>query len=527
MDHLPAPQGLQRIIRIGRSQYPLVLPNVRDPRLHLAAVIITIHILGQTDLGFRVSVPQILSAIVTCALLEVVRTFISIRQVVWPASALLTGSGVALILRIVGAERGNHWAWDGWYLFALVAGLSLLSKYVIRYHGAHLFNPSNLGLVVAFLWLGSSVIEPLDFWWAPISPGMAFAYLIILIGGLLITARLRLLTLVTTFWVTLAAGLGVLAGFGHCIVAAWALQPVCGADFWWVVVTSPELLIFLFFMITDPKTIPRGGAARMVFGVALGLTCTLLIAPQRTEFGAKVGLLAGLVLLTPFRFAFDRWITLPSANELLKAMAIAPARRMFSRPFLRGAAAGSSLVLVVTAIVAAGFPARGAPISTTETPVDVGVQIDPALLPFVSVSAEAAALNTDAAADPQRLAVDLAEALIIEGQALATGDTSLLRGVTEGERLVTMERNVQVAATLGRFVVPQYLFDSLHLDVFYANGPQGGASLALAARGKRIDVEYDSSGRELGRAEEAFVSVFVLSPGNGDRWLVAAEISGA
>ena len=43
----------------------------------------------------------------------------------------------------------------GWYLFAGVAALSLLTKYVIRYRGSHLFNPSNLGLVVAFLVLGS------------------------------------------------------------------------------------------------------------------------------------------------------------------------------------------------------------------------------------------------------------------------------------------------------------------------------------------------------------------------------------
>lgn len=180
-------------LRFGEKHYPVVLPTIRDPRLHLAAVIISIHILGQIALGFRVSVPQILAAILTCALMEVVWTFCRSGRIVWPASALLTGSGVALILRVVGTEPGDHWTWSGWHLFALVAGFSLLTKYLVRYRGTHVFNPSNVGLVAAFVVLGGGRVEPLDFWWAPLDVWMATAYLVILVGGLLITARLRLL----------------------------------------------------------------------------------------------------------------------------------------------------------------------------------------------------------------------------------------------------------------------------------------------------------------------------------------------
>ena len=51
------------------------------------------------------------------------------------------------------------------------------------------------------------------------------------------------------------------------MTANWAFTPVCGIDFWRVIVTSPEVLIFLFFMITDPKTTPTGQVGRIVFGV--------------------------------------------------------------------------------------------------------------------------------------------------------------------------------------------------------------------------------------------------------------------
>ena len=64
-----------RTLTIAGGTYPLVLPNVRDPRLHVAAVIITVHVLGQVGLHFDVSVPQILAAIITCAILEIALTF--------------------------------------------------------------------------------------------------------------------------------------------------------------------------------------------------------------------------------------------------------------------------------------------------------------------------------------------------------------------------------------------------------------------------------------------------------------------
>src|SRR5215510_9909610 len=108
-----------RTLTIGRGTYPVVLPNIRDPRLHVAAVIITVHVLGQVGLGFWVSVPQILAAIGTCAALEVAITFRQSKAIVWPASAMLTGSGVALIMRVVGTPPGEPWSTYAWQVFAV------------------------------------------------------------------------------------------------------------------------------------------------------------------------------------------------------------------------------------------------------------------------------------------------------------------------------------------------------------------------------------------------------------------------
>ena len=506
-----------RTVRLGGASYPLVLPNIRDPRLHLAAVIITIHILGQVALDFRVSVPQIVIAILACALLEVALTFRSTKQVMWPASAMLTGSGVALILRIVGQERGDHWTFDGWYFFAGIAALSLLTKYWIRYRGSHVFNPSNVGLVAAFLILGSGVIEPLDFWWAPLDFWMLAAYAVILVGGVLITSRLRLLVLAGTYWLTLAIGLGILAASGHCMTAAWALQPVCGSHFWSVVVASPEVLIFLFFMITDPKTIPQDRVARMAFAVCLALICTLLMAPQTTEFGAKVGLLAGLVVMTPFRYVFDRVF---GAERVRRVATVSESRPRGA--FAPGLVVGALLVVVPLAIVIAGGPARETAQAATVAAPPPEISVDPAQLPTVTVSAEAQALNDQV--EPQTLALELAEGLAIEGEAIRRGDTSLVRSADDGERLVQVERIVEGAATSGEHVVPVYSFDRMHLDVVFTDGPQGGASLGLVTTGTVERVTYDATGAEQGRQSEPFTRTFVMSPGTGGTWMIAGEV---
>ena len=533
----PPAEPAGRTVRIFGRTYPFVAPNIRDPRLHLAAVIISIHLLGQIALGFRVSVPQILVAILVCAVIEVGWTLHKTGALVWPASAMLTGSGVALILRLTDMQSNDHWSWKGWHLFALVAGLSLATKYVIHYRGSHIFNPSNVGLVAAFLILGSTRIEPLDFWWAPFDGWMIAAYLIILVGGLLITARLHLLGMSAAFWLTLAAGIGILAASGHCMTARWSFEPVCGAHFWWVIVFSPEILIFLFFMITDPKTTPAGRVARIAFGMTVAAVSTLLIAPQTTEFGAKVALLSGLVILCVARLFVEK--LLPAAGseqDRLRASLAGLGRRSDGylapgRALVRGAVLGAAVVLVGTTVVAAGAPARESFVSAFAPSSDVGspdgpgsspaisVEVDPSTLPMVTIDPEVTDRGDLSQADAQAIALTLAENLEVEAQALRRGEKSLLSGVDDGQRQTTMERRVDDVIETGRAIVPHYSFEDLHVVLVQPEG-QAGLSLGFRARGSVVAVTYGVDGNEQGRMVSPFSRTFVLSRPTGARWLL-------
>lgn len=303
-------------VAIRGTRYPVLLPNVRDPRLHLAATIMSLQAIGQVGFHFRLSIAQILIALATCAVLEIGIAFRSQGVLLWPASALLTGNGVAFVLRVPGTAHGDWWSVRGWWIYAATAAVSLLSKHVIRWRGEHVFNPSNIGLVLCFLLLGSNRADPLDFWWGPMSVWLGIALAVILLGGFAILSRLGLLRVALGFWISFAAGIGVLVLAGHAMTAHWHLGPITGLHLWLVLLTSPEVLVFLFFMITDPKTAPRSPRARLVYAVSLGLLAALLIAPTTTEFASKVALLASLAIVC-LAIPVLRLVPLPPSRRLV------------------------------------------------------------------------------------------------------------------------------------------------------------------------------------------------------------------
>ncbi|HEX7472624.1 MAG TPA: hypothetical protein VF323_06050 [Candidatus Limnocylindrales bacterium] len=521
-----------RTITLGGSSYPLVLPSTRDPRLHVAAVIITVHVLGQVGLRFQVSVPQILSAILTCAVIEVVLAFRQSRSFVWPASAMLTGSGVALIFRVVGTTADDPWNTNAWWVFAAVAGLSLLSKYVIRYHGSHVFNPSNIGLVVAFVVLGSTRVEPLDFWWAPLNVWMIAAYAVIVAGGLLITRRLHLLALAATFWVSLTVGVSVLAASGHCMTARWAFAPVCGPDFVRVIVISPEVLIFLFFMITDPKTVPAGRVGRVVFGVLVAMASVLLMAPQTNEFGTKVGLLAGLVVLCAGRPVLDRLLPEPRSEAdsfgrfATRLTTGGPAGAGVLRGAVRVGLIAVAVLGVGVGIVAAGTPARGTVVADATDVLDrVPHEVDPATFPTISVGQDVADWDQSIAGPgAQAIMLTLAENLELENEALLRADPTILTVVDHGDRLIEMQGRLRSAVASGTTTVAHYRIEAVSVSLLVPFGLQTGLSLGFDSRGTVIEETYDAAGHLQGQRTSPFALTFVMRRATGGRWLNVAVL---
>ncbi len=147
---------------------------------------------------------------------------------------------------------------------------------------------------------------------------------------------------------------------GHEMTASYHLGPITGAYFWWVLITSPEVLVFTFFMITDPKTIPNGTAARRVYAVGIGLLSVLLMSRQTTEFATKVALLGSLTLVCAARPLLERAVPDGRASAWFA--------RTVSRGRARVAGFGVAGVAVAAAfaglLVLVGLPARPSAAST-------------------------------------------------------------------------------------------------------------------------------------------------------------------
>ena len=414
-----------RVLRIAGRAIPVIGPSWRDPRLHVAAVIVAVQVAGQAALGFQLSIAQILVSVLTCAALEVGVTLSRRRVLLWPASALLTGNGVALLLRAAGTRHGQWWSLHGAGYFALAGVLSLGSKYALRWRGSHVFNPSNFGLVCVFLLFGTRVVNPQDLWWGPMSPGLALTLAVIVAGGLTLVARVRMLGAALAFWVVFAGLTGLTAAAGHCMAARWHLGPVCGGSFWWSLALSPEILVFLFFMITDPRTAPEGRVSRAVFGGLVGLLAALAVAPAGSEFWTKVGVLGALVVACGVR---------PLVEGAVIWFGRAWGRRL--------APAGVGLlVLAAGGVVVAGLPAR--PVAQAAAPPRHLTASPPALPASVgidpSVSHLAGGVSPAVAA---QLAASLADDLALEAQALQDRDPATAAEAATGDWLASLDRMI-------------------------------------------------------------------------------------
>jgi hypothetical protein len=305
---VPAPGPRRRSARLWGREYPVILPSIRDPRLHVAMVLLTLQVLGQTVLDFRLSVAQILVCLAVGAVIEFGVAFFKDKVILWPASGLLTGNSTAFILRTPGTLHGDWWSLHGIWIFIGVVAVSMASKYLIRWRGRHIFNPSNLGLVLAFVALGPQYTEPQDLWWIPLGFWMYVTYAILIGGGLLIGWELKLIGLEVGYMLAFAAGVALaLAPVpDHCMVASWHATPMCGGELWQILVTSPEVLIFALFMVPDPRTVPDRQAARFVFGAIVGVLSVFLLGPTTLEFWTKTAILASLVFACAGRFALAR-----------------------------------------------------------------------------------------------------------------------------------------------------------------------------------------------------------------------------
>ncbi|HWP43558.1 MAG TPA: hypothetical protein VNO14_10010 [Blastocatellia bacterium] len=199
-----------------------------DGRFTAPILITCILLVGQFTFGFLESYSRTALAIATAILIEAALGRIFTGK--WPhiASAYITGISVGILIR-------SPWIWP----YALCSLISIMSKYVIRVKGRHIWNPSNFGICV-MLFSAPYAVASLSVQWG----NYLWPMLIIWTLGSVIIWRLKLFHISITYVISFLA-----FSFLRSLITGHPWQAEIAP------ITGPMYQLFVFFMITDPKTI--------------------------------------------------------------------------------------------------------------------------------------------------------------------------------------------------------------------------------------------------------------------------------
>jgi len=254
------------------------MPRI-DPRLYQIAVLASLLTGGMVWLGFDLPPSQVFVTVSVALLVQVVMSRLAGRAETGWTSALISALSLCLLLRTQDLR-----------LAASAAVLAIASKFTLRIGRKHVFNPTNFALVALLATTGRAWVSPGQ--WGD----AAFFGFLLACAGLLVATRASRADVSLAF---LACYAGLIAAR-----AAWLGDPM---QIPLHRLQNGSLLLFAFFMISDPKTTPDSRAARFLFAglVALG-ACYVHFVLFRTN-----GLLWSLAACSPLVPVLDRLLPGP------------------------------------------------------------------------------------------------------------------------------------------------------------------------------------------------------------------------
>jgi Na+-transporting NADH:ubiquinone oxidoreductase subunit NqrB len=235
-----------------------------DPRYLIAFLITLVLLAAQLRYHMFGGYERLALALAACMATEALLSWFDRGKIVNLQSAYISGISLTLLIKPQGAAL-----WP----FALGGFLAISSKYVLRYRDNHLWNPTNFA-ITALLLAAPDRVSVLSHQFG----NDVATNLVIWTFGLIIAARVGVLHITLTYLASFLL-LGVLRATALGLPVLPEIAPI----------TGPMYQLFVFFMITDPRTVVKGRRKQMVVA--------LLIA----------------VMETLIRYAADRGVPLPTA----------------------------------------------------------------------------------------------------------------------------------------------------------------------------------------------------------------------
>jgi enediyne biosynthesis protein E5 len=238
-----------------------------DPRYLIAFLITLVLLAAQLRYHMFGGYERLALALGACLATEAALSWFDRGKVVNLLSAYISGISLTLLLK---PQGGALWP------FAVGGFIAIASKYVLRYRDNHLWNPTNLA-VAALLLAAPDRISVLSHQFG----NDITTNLVIWIFGLIIAARVGVLHITLTY----VASFLLLNTVRAMAVGQGVLPEIAP-------ITGPMYQLFIFFMITDPRTVVRGRNRQIVVAILIAIMETLIRFASDNGYPLPTGLSA-------------------------------------------------------------------------------------------------------------------------------------------------------------------------------------------------------------------------------------------
>ncbi len=222
-----------------------------DPRYLIAFLITLVLVTAQLRYHMLGSYDRLVLALGVCLATEAVLSWFDRGKVVNLLSAYISGISLTLLVK---PQGGALWP------FVLGGFIAIASKYVLRYRGNHLWNPTNFA-VSALLLAAPNHVSVLSHQFG----NDVTTNLVIWLFGLIIAARVGVLHITLTYVASF-----LLLNSVRALALGQAVLPEIAP------ITGPMYQLFIFFMITDPRTIVGGRRRQITVAVLIAVMETLI-----------------------------------------------------------------------------------------------------------------------------------------------------------------------------------------------------------------------------------------------------------
>ena len=189
----------------------------------------------------------------------------------WGFSVLISAMSLCLLLKV-----------NDWYVSLLAAFLTVAAKYVFRFGSKHIFNPSAFGIVATLLLTNNAWLSPGQ--WG--SNTVIFFFVVTL--GTIVVTRVQKLDISLAFLLTF---IGLLY-WRQVYVLGWPMDHFIHS------VSTGSLLLFTFFMISDPRTAPNHPVARIIWAVLIAAV-SFYLAAFKWKYNTIIWVLVAAAPLVP------------------------------------------------------------------------------------------------------------------------------------------------------------------------------------------------------------------------------------